>query len=367
MNIQDRGAFVTEAFAYLRTAGGGRSASTRRSYQTGLAHFQRYLESIHGWQTGTPIAALSPENVWGYPAWLRQQTYRRARHTAPIHLAEKTRGLYLISVTRFIRFLILRRRLPLFDFAEYELLKEELLSAVSIREEPIGRKIPSESIIRAIVEAAQRPRAFNRQTAPAGRHRLTLEWYRNLAITLALKSSGMRVGELVSLKRGDLDEGRRGAWVMGKGRRVRFVAFDNETWRAINEYLERRRDEGVISKYPLFCRHDRHVNKVDRWPLTPRAIAYIIDKLGRNAGINFNLHPHSFRHYFANKLLAYTGNLALVQDALGHTDPKTTRIYTAIKPEEIARSVQAMALDAPGIVERPAQTSPLNTLLESEL
>ena len=57
----------------------------------------------------------------------------------------------------------------------------------------------------------------------------------------------------------------------------------------------------------------------------------------------FNLSPHSLRHYFANGLLEFTGNLALVQEALGHQDPKTTRGYTKIKVEEIAASVRAMS------------------------
>lgn len=76
--------------------------------------------------------------------------------------------------------------------------------------------------------------------------------------------------------------------------------------------------------------------------MTVRSVNYLVKELAQKAAVCFNLHPHSFRHYFANKLLAYTGNLALVQDALGHTDPKTTRIYCTIKIEDIAWSVQAL-------------------------
>jgi site-specific recombinase XerD len=53
------------------------------------------------------------------------------------------------------------------------------------------------------------------------------------------------------------------------------------------------------------------------------------------------------RHYFANGLLEFTGNLALVQEALGHQDPRTTRRYTNIKTEEIAATVQAMSRQSP--------------------
>lgn len=337
--------FEPEMLSFLSTAGGGQSLLTRHTYHTGLTHFRRYLFATQGWQDDTPIADLGPDNIWEFPAWLLKQTYRRSRSAAPSHLADTTRAGYILAASRFIRFLVLRRRLPLFDFTEFELIREELRRAVRVRDEPIARKIPPEATILAVVEVARIPRTFNVKTLPTGRYRLTLIWYRDLAIVLALKSSGMRVGELVSLKRGDLDYDRQGAWVTGKGRRVRFVAFDDEAWAAIQSYLGQRNDEargGAIGKHPLFCRHDRHIKSAARLPMTTRSVSYVIKELAQQAAVCFNLHPHSFRHYFANKLLAFTGNLALVQDALGHSDPKTTRIYCAIKIEDIAWSVQAL-------------------------
>lgn len=336
--------FETEMLAFLNTAGGGQSPATRKTYHIGLAHFMEYLQASRGWLADTSLANLSPEDIWEFPAWLAQRTYRASRDAAPVCLSERTRQLYLLAVTRLIRFLVFRRRLPQFDYIEYEILKEEFRRGTNVKVEPIARKIPAEAIVRAIIEAARIPRTFNVKTLPTGRYRLTLVWRRNLAIILALKSSGMRVGELVSLKRGDIDYDRQGAWVTGKGRKIRFVAFDDEAWAAIKEYLEQRNDEalkGAIGKHPLFCRHDRHISATDRLPMTVRSVSYVIKELAQKAAVRFNLHPHSLRHYFGNKLLSFTGNLALVQDAMGHEDPKTTRIYTAIKPEDIARSVQA--------------------------
>jgi site-specific recombinase XerD len=334
----------TEMLSFL--SAGGQSLLTRHTYRAGLAHFRRYFFATQGWQDDTPIADLGPENIWEFPAYLLRQTYRPSRSAAPLHLADTTRKLHLLAASRFIRFLVLRRRLPLFDFAEYELIKDELKRAVRVRDKPIARKIPPEATILAVVEVARIPRTFDRKTLPSGRYRLTLIWYRDLAIILALKSSGMRVGELVSLKRGELDYDRQGAWVTGKGGKTRFVAFDDEAWAAIQSYLGQRNDEatgGAIGKHPLFCRHDRHIKSAARWPMTVRAVNYVVKELAGQAAVSFNLHPHSFRHYFANKLLAFTGNLALVQDALGHSDPKTTRIYCAIKPEDIAWAIQALS------------------------
>lgn len=338
----------SESEIFLKTAGGGQSLHTARTYSQGLAQFKNYLRQTQNWTDDRPIAELTPDMLQEMPAWLLKQTYQRNVYTAPTPLAESTRSLYLLAMTRLIRFLVLRKRLPAFDYAEYNRIKEELAQATRVKNKPVAQKIPSQEIIEALINAARLPPALEADAPPAYQRRLNLIWRRNLAIILALKSSGMRVGELVSLKRGDLDDTRRGAWVTGKGRKTRFVAFDDEAWTAIQTYLTDRQDESLMVQmavHPLFCRHDRSVRPEARFPLTTRSVQYLIDQLAEQADIarRFSLSPHSLRHFFANGLLEFTGNLALVQEALGHQDPKTTRGYTKIKIEEIAASVRAMS------------------------
>ncbi|NJN95602.1 MAG: tyrosine-type recombinase/integrase [Anaerolineales bacterium] len=338
----------SESELFLKTAGGGQSPHTARTYHQGLAQFKNYLQQTQNWTDARPIAELTPEMLQELPAWLLKQTYQRNIYTAPTPLAESTRALYLLAVTRLIRFLVLRKRLPAFDYAEYNRIKEELAQATRVKNKPVAQKIPSQEIVEALTNAARLPPAIEADAPPAYQRRLNLIWRRNLAIILALKSSGMRVGELVSLKRGDLDDARRGAWVTGKGRKTRFVAFDDEAWTAMQTYLVDRQDESLmvqIAVHPLFCRHDRSVRPEARFPLTTRSIQYLIDQLAEQADIarRFSLSPHSLRHFFANGLLEFTGNLALVQEALGHQDPKTTRVYTKVGVDQIAASVRAMS------------------------
>jgi hypothetical protein len=57
------------------------------------------------------------------------------------------------------------------------------------------------------------------------------------------------------------------------------------------------------------------------------------------AGIAWRVHPHTLRHTFATDLLEETGDLALVQDALGHADPGTTRIYAKVRNSRLARAM----------------------------
>lgn len=339
--------FQDELKIFLRTAAGGQSDNTARTYGNGLEYLRRYLKGNYDWSEATPIADLQPEMLQEFPVWLLQQRYQPGQRVAPAHLAESTRSLYIIAVTRFIRFLVLRKRLPHFDYAEYSRIKEELTRATNVKNRPVDQKIPPVEAVVALIDAARQPPHIKAEATPADRRRQQLVWRRDLAIILALKSSGLRVGELTGLQRGDLDFGRQGAWVTGKGRKTRFVAFDDEAWAAIETYLKERNDDLLAAqpdRYPLFCRHDRTAKTDTRLPLTTRSVQRIMDRLSEQANLSgrFNLSPHSLRHYFANGLLELTGNIALVQEALGHQDPKTTRGYTRVKVEQIIDGVRAL-------------------------
>lgn len=344
----DHHTFDDEAAVFLKTSGGGQSQHTQTTYRSGLRYLRAYLFETQNWSASHPIAALHAEMLQEYPAWLLQQTYKPSEHAAPEPLAESSRSLYVLTATRFVRFLVLRQRLPLIDFVAYERIKEELGKATRPQAKPIAQKIPSEEVVSALIEAVKRPPPRPETESPTETRRTMLSWRRNIAIILALKSSGMRVGEVVTLKRGDLDEARQGAWVTGKGRKTRFVAFDDEAWEAIHAYLLARQDETLgtrLAGYPLFCRHNRSAGANKRLPLSVRSVQQLMNRLVQDADLDkrFNLSPHSLRHYFANSLLQHTENLALVQDALGHQSPATTRVYTKTDVDAIARSVRAMS------------------------
>ena len=101
---------------------------------------------------------------------------------------------------------------------------------------------------------------------------------------------------------------------------------------------------------------------------------------GEEAGIGWRIHPHALRHTFATNLLRDTGNLALVQDALGHSDPETTRIYAKTVNSDLARALtrndqqpepapagpEALALAAKIAAMTPEQRQALTALLAGE-
>ena len=63
--------------------------------------------------------------------------------------------------------------------------------------------------------------------------------------------------------------------------------------------------------------------------------------------------PHSFRHWFATRVLATTGDLAATQDLLGHSSPATTRVYARVSAERL-RAAHASVFGA----ERSAPADP---------
>jgi site-specific recombinase XerD len=310
--------------AFLRLAG-ARSEHTARTYRAALGHFLAFLAT----QEITPdcaVADLTLDHARDFAAWLCQY---RDEHDQP--LRENSLALYLIALGRFLRYLIVGKRLPAVDMADYEALRDDLRTVASRQAEPLEKRLPEQAIVDALVEEARRPPTLSDEMPEGRRRRLTLAWRRDLAIVLALQSSGMRVGELVALRRGDLEHAKHGAYVAGKGKKKRFVRFSGETWAALTAYLRERSDGEAgagLASYPLFCRHDRRAGD-RRLAMTTRSVRRIVEGLADRAGIaeRFHMTPHKLRHYFATRFLRETGDLALTQDALGHSSPATTRVY----------------------------------------
>lgn len=156
----------------------------------------------------------------------------------------------------------------------------------------------------------------------------TLRGKRDLAILQTFFSTGMRLSELVSLDRDDMNFKTREISVRGKRGKIRVVFLSDAAVSALRSYLDARED----AHNPLFIRLMKDMPDIDseKFRLSVRSIQNIVKKYALAAGIVTNPSPHTLRHSFATDLLRNGADLRSVQEMLGHKDLSTTQIYTHV-------------------------------------
>lgn len=160
-------------------------------------------------------------------------------------------------------------------------------------------------------------------------HKNDLLGLRNRAIIELLYSSGVRVGELVSLKIKNLNIRAKTLNVLGKGKKERLLPVTSQAVDSIESYIMKR--EG--NKNPdsiIFC-------NLKEIGLTERGVQYIIDRLARESGIFRKITPHMLRHSFATHFLENGMNLRYLQHLLGHSNLSTTEIYTHLSIDQLKK------------------------------
>ncbi len=153
---------------------------------------------------------------------------------------------------------------------------------------------------------------------------------RDRALIELLFSSGLRVSELTSLNRDDINLERCEFIVRGKGSKDRPVFVSQQAKLALENYLQTRTD----SLQPLFLNHSRQAGQAttdgNYRRLSNRSVERLVSKYAKLAGITKKVTPHTLRHSFATDLLMNGADIRAVQGMLGHSDISTTQIYTHI-------------------------------------
>ncbi|MBS0321977.1 MAG: site-specific tyrosine recombinase XerD [Proteobacteria bacterium] len=146
-----------------------------------------------------------------------------------------------------------------------------------------------------------------------------------------LYATGLRVSELVGLRRAHTDLAVGVVRVMGKGSKERLVPLGEEAVAWLTRYLRDVQPgllDGARSDYVFVTRR--------RGPLTRQAFWTLVKRYGVVAGIPVErLSPHVLRHAFATHLLNHGADLRVVQLLLGHADIGTTTIYTHVARERL--------------------------------
>ncbi len=158
---------------------------------------------------------------------------------------------------------------------------------------------------------------------------------RNRALMELAYGSGLREGELVSLTvdRLSLDQG----WVrpLGKGAKERMVPMSQLSVEWLAVYLDQWRGliSGSKSGRTVFLTKSGN-------PLSRMTVWNIVHNSALKAGIASEIHPHTLRHSFATHLLEGGADLRVVQELLGHSDIRTTEIYTSVSRKRLSDAVK---------------------------
>ena len=148
---------------------------------------------------------------------------------------------------------------------------------------------------------------------------------RDLAMIDLLASSGMRVGELVTLNRDDIIFSERECVVLGKGNKERIVYFDARTKIHLQNYLQSRVDDNPALFVTLRSPHER---------LQIGGVEARLRSLGQRLGIP-KVHPHKFRRTLATAAIDKGMPIEQVQQLLGHQKIDTTMHYAMVKQQNV--------------------------------
>lgn len=137
-------------------------------------------------------------------------------------------------------------------------------------------------------------------------------------------SSGLRIGELLSLKLEDIDLQRKLLYIRNaKGRKDRQVVLAERMLPLIRNYLN------------TYQPADYFAEGAGGGPYSPTSFRTFLKRNAKRAGILKKITPHTLRHSFATHLLEKGTDIRLIQELLGHAKPETTMVYTHVSRQDL--------------------------------
>lgn len=284
---------VKDYLRFLATARGA-SAHTVKNYSHYLNSFQSWAES----NKLEKIDQLTGEDVIDYQLVLLD--------TDGVKRSRATVNYYLIALRSLLKYLI-GRDLTVLPPEKVTLSKVPGRQIHFLSPEEMGEMIKS-VVLKDISD------------------------FRDRAIIAVLFSTGLRISELLGLKRNQINLATGEFSVRGKGGKVRPVFLSEEALDELGEYIDQRADTNPF----IFVRHHKN-SQLDstKAPLSSRTVQRSIRAIARRAGITKPISPHKIRHSYATDLLRNGADLRSVQALLGHSSITTTQIYTHVTDKSL--------------------------------
>lgn len=270
----------------------------RNRSQKTIENYHHYLNRFLVWSGVNNPADITLDLVRKYRIYLN-----RYEDDKGMELKKITQNYHIIALRSFIKYLSKR---------DIEVLSSEKIE--------VGKN-PATMV--EFLDPSELERLLN---SASGEDFKTL---RNKAVLELLFSAGLRVSELVSINRDQINIKNQEFSIRGKGGKVRIVFISDTAKDALERYLRKRTDIDPA----LFIRIMNHESKNTNnksLRITQRSIQRIVKHYATKAGIVKDVHPHTLRHSFATDLLANGADIRSVQAMLGHSSITTTQIYTHV-------------------------------------
>jgi integrase/recombinase XerD len=150
-------------------------------------------------------------------------------------------------------------------------------------------------------------------------------------LALLLLYCGLRRTEARLLEWSSFDDSFRWVRFPGKRGRVRAIPVHADARRALRSWRIANDDARWVFPSP----------RGNGRPMSETYFRGLIVELGSIAGVE-GLHAHLLRHTVATELMEQGADLRTVQEFLGHADPKTTAIYTRVRPARLSEAADRL-------------------------
>ncbi|MGX8685208.1 MAG: tyrosine recombinase [Spirochaetales bacterium] len=156
---------------------------------------------------------------------------------------------------------------------------------------------------------------------------------RDMAIFELIYSCGLRVSECCNLLMTEYYPQESRIKVTGKGDKQRILPVGDIAKEALNSYIQNARSQLLGKKKSKSVFISAKGTQITRQEVWNRLRIY-----SELSGVK--LHVHTLRHSFASQLLRNGADLRSVQELLGHSDIRTTEIYTHVNTEDLLEAFQ---------------------------
>jgi site-specific recombinase XerD len=180
---------------------------------------------------------------------------------------------------------------------------------------------------------------------------------RDLAAIEILFATGIRVGELVTLRLRDWRDDDGSFLVYGKGSRERLALLpDDRSLKAVKMYL--------LHRTAMNLGHDGLILNASGGTISTQGVARILAQAADGAKVSTRVTPHMIRHTVATMLLRYGADIRVVQEILGHASISTTQRYTHVSKEHMLATLRArhpnhhLGISTHGVSEASSSVGP---------